>query len=411
MFSVNISTQYILPLSVLMVKIVRFIAVFYFMSLVVPEDFVKWVLISLILQYSLFLQLGVPAPTSRELSIAYGKGDLKKVLHFSTLSIQIFLIASLALYLFINFFYLEENGYKVFWYVTTSHGSALLVMQARATFQNYKVIISQCLECLIICIGLFYLDSSNPLESLINIYLIAAILTCLICFPSLKISGLVLKLYRVFSKEIIELLKFSLPLLMFTFFMLFKSTWDILAINYYEIKNSSLYVSSNILSDCIRILSSLLSMVFVPYMAKKYGECDESISVDLLLELKRYQFFSILTFVLITLALYPTLYFGINYYYPEYINVIDIFFIRTVAVLIGILSLPRLLFLTTIRQTHVVNLIMVACILVGLFLTIFLKSFFDIFYTMTLSILMSNLLCYVITNIYTKKVIDKQQFS
>lgn len=408
MLNFNISSQYTLPVSILIVKIARFTAVFYFMGIVAPEDFSKWILINLILQYSLFLQLGFPGPTSRELSIAYGKHDLKAVSRITILSLQVFLIASIVFYLLLDFFYLKENFTHVFWYVTISHASALLVMQARATFQNYKVIISQCIECLIIFIGLFYLNSSNPLESLINIYLVAGFLSCIILFPKIRITLLALKIYSAFGKEALKMLKYSWPILLFTLFMLFKSTWDILLVNYFEIENSSSYISSNILGDCIRIIISLLSMVFLPYMAKKYGEASESISAELIAELKRYQSVSLLAFVFIAVALYPILYYGSNYYYTEYMNSIDIFFIRTIAVLFGILSVPNLLFLSTIRLPNISNLIVISSILIGLLLTIFLKDVFGIFYTMPLSILISNLICYILSNVYIRNLKEKQ---
>ena len=261
---------------------------------------------------------------------------------------------------------------------------------------------------MIIFIGLFYLNSSNPLESLINIYLLAGVLSCIILLPKIRINLLALKIHRVFDKKTLEMLKFSLPLLLLTFFMLFKGTWDILAINYFEIKNSSLYVSSNVLSDCIRIVTTLLSMVFLPYMAKKYGQGNESITEDLVKELKRYQFFSILTFVFIALATYPILYFG-SQYYIEYSNSIDIFYIRTIAVALGVISMPSIVFLSTIRRPNVSNLIIISCILIGLLLTIILKDYLDIFYVMSLSILISNLLCYLISNIYIKNLLNKYQ--
>ena len=56
-------------------KIIRLVGVLVFMKLADPTEFSVWITCSLILQFSVFLQLGVPGPACRECSIAIGKND------------------------------------------------------------------------------------------------------------------------------------------------------------------------------------------------------------------------------------------------------------------------------------------------------------------------------------------------
>lgn len=410
MKSMETSSKYLIPVSSLMSKIARFLAVFYLMSLIPSEEFAKWILISLILQYSLFLQLGVPTPTSRELSISYGKGNFNEISYLSSASLQVFFIASFLLLLLINLFYQGPYSLKVFYFVTFSHASALLVMQARSTFRNYRVILSYLMEFFIIMIGLFFMDKNNPIENLINIYIIAAIASCLICLPHLTVLRQVFELGIFFNKKLKRLIIYAFPLLIFSFLMLFRGTWDILYVNSLRLEDSSIYISSNILGDCIRIIATLISMVFLPYLAKIFGEFNEKISKSLLKELRRYELFTLFISIFILLTLYPLLYFASNIFYPEYVSSINLFFLRTSAILFGIMSIPRLLFLNTIRKPIISNLIVVLSILAGIFMMFIIKDFLSIYYSMTLSIFFSNTICLIFVITYSKYFIIGKEY-
>ena len=400
-------SRYVLPVSTLISKVARFIAVFYLMSLLEPEKFSEWVLISLILQYSIFLQLGIPAPTSRELSIAFGKKDVVKIVSVSSLSLQVFLVSSVVLYFIINHFYSESYSSKLFWYVSLSHGGALLCMQARSTFQNHKVIISHFLEALIILIGLAYMGKVNPLQNLITIYLIVGFMTCLICFPALNVLKATLSFFTINIPALIKLLKFAIPLTVFTFLMLFKSTWDILGVKYFEIEGSAIYISSQIFSDYVRILGALVAMSYVPYMAKTFGENQERISKSLLSELHSYQLVSVSIFFISIISLYPIMYFGTSYFYPRYSNVTSLYFLRTIAVLFSIVSLPRLLFLITIRKTLIGIIIVSGSILIGGLTAFVFSYYFSLYVALSYAIMLSNISCFFITYFWTQRIIDQ----
>jgi hypothetical protein len=407
MFNTHGLSRYVLPVSALLSKIARLVAVFYLMSLLEPEKFSEWILISLILQYSLFLQLGIPAPTSRELSIAFGKKDVVKIVSVSSLSLQVFLISSAVLYFIISHFYSESYSSKLFWYVTLSHGGALLCMQARSTFQNHKVIISHFLEALIILIGLAYMGRVNPLQNLITIYLIAGFMTCLVCFPPLNVVKATLSFFTINIPALIKLLKFAMPLLAFTFLMLFKSTWDILGVKYFEIEGSTIYISSQIFSDCVRILSALIAMVYVPYLAKTFGGHQERISESLLSELHRYQLVSVSIFFTGVIFLYPIMYFGASYFYPEYSHVTSLYFLRTIAVLLSIVSLPRLLFLITIRKPLIGIIIASGSILIGGLSAFVFSYYFSLYSALSYALMLSNIACFFITHFWTQRIIDR----
>ena len=103
--------------------------------------------------------------------------------------------------------------------------------------------------------------------------------------------------------------------------MLFKSTWDILGVKYFEIEGSAIYISSQIFSDYVRILSALVAMSYVPYMAKTFGENQERISKSLLSELHRYQLVSVsIFFIDVGLCLFCIK----NNWFEEWLNFISI---------------------------------------------------------------------------------------
>ena len=166
-------------------------------------------------------------------------------------------------------------------------------------------------------------------------------------------------------------------------------------------------ISSQIFSDCVRILSALVAMVYVPYLAKTFGGNQERISESLLSELHRYQLVSVSIFFIGVIFLYPIMYFGASYFYPEYSHVTSLYFLRTIAVLLSMVSLPRLLFLNTIRKPLISIIIASGSILIGGLSAFVFSYYFSLYSALSYALMLSNISCFFITHFWTQRIIDR----
>ena len=396
--------RYAVPASFLISKISRLIAIFYLMSLLAPQYFSDWITISLILQYSLYLQLGIPVSSSRELSISIGRKDTNAKIAFSVMPIQFLFLASLLLFIILRNFYHEENFYIIFSYITISHLSALLLTLARSKFQNNKVVIANSIDAVIVVLGIMLWSLSNPIQSILLTYIVAGFFVSLICLPSWEIIKEILMLNSIKIKKFLYLIKLSLPLVIFNILVLFRSSWDILLLKFfYTLDGEAGYISSQIFIDSIRILSSLLAIFYIPYLAKIFGENKERISYHSIQELKNFKKLTLIIFILGLTTLYPILIFASNYY-VEYSNLVNIYYFRTIAILLGIISLPNLLFFNTIRKPLLsIKILAVSIILPMPFLCIF-NNFLSLDTILFLMLFISSFLSYFLSEYSLKKV-------
>lgn len=395
--------RHAVPGAFLISKISRFVAIFYLMSLLTPQFFSDWISISLVLQYSLYLQFGIPFSSSRELSISIGKKDHEQQIAFTVMPIQFLFLASTFLLLLLQNFYYKENLYIIFSYITISHLSALLLTMSRSKFQNNRVVIANIIDALIVIIGISFWSRSDPINSILLTYITAGIFVSVICLPSWKVIKGIFKLHNIKILKFIYLIKLSLPLLIFNVLLLLRSSWDILFLKFFYILDGEAgYISSQIFIDSIRILASLLAMFYLPYLAKIFGENKEKISYHLILELKKFKKATLFIFIIGLTTLYPILIFATNYY-VEYSSLINIYYFRTIAILIGIISLPNLLFFNVIRRPLLsIKILCISIILPLPFLGI-LNNFLALETILILILFTSSTLSYFLSEYSLKK--------
>ena len=404
----NELSRYLVPISMLASKVARLFAVFYLMSLIAPIEFSLWITISLIMQYSLYLQMGVPAPTSRELSISYGKKNLNEMISIAALSIQVYIIASIVLFFLILNFYNGDHPIEVFWYVTLSHGAALFLMHNRTTFKNLSVISANFLESLIIFCGIYFFNVKDPILSLINIYIYASIVTILICLPSFSVLKKALSIKYISLSEFKKIFIYAFPLMIFNIFVLFKGTWDIFYIKFLNLKGAEIYISSQIFGNTITILTALIALIFVPHIGRIFGKYNESVTIELINEVKNYEKFSVITFLLGLIMLYPILLLIFNYFLPQYYEFIDIYFLRTIALLLGIIAIPRLVFLNTLRKLYLSNTILCLSVLVGIVSYQVIILILSTHISFILAVFISNLFCFISSVQVSSRVINSE---
>ena len=392
-----------LPGSFLISKIARFIAIFYLMSLLSPQHFADWITISLILQYSLYLQFGVPVSSSREVSISVGKKDREMEVLFSIMPIQFLFLATILLLIFLQAFYYQENLYLVFIYIFISHLSALLLTLARSKFKNGKVIFSNILDSFIVIIGMMLWSGSDPIQSILLTYIAAGFFVACICCPSLEITTKLFKFKEIDLFKFLDLIKISLPLLIFNLLILFRSSWDILLIkSFYSFDGATAYITSQVFIDSIRILTSLLAMFYIPYLAKIFGEDNEKISQHSFLELRNFKRVTFLIFILVAITFYPFLIFASGYFI-EYSNMVDIYYFRTISVLLAIIALPNLLFFNTIRKPTLSLQILLFSFILPIPLIFILDSFLTLDKIFILILFISSLVtCLLSENFFRK---------
>jgi len=396
--------RYAVPAAFAFSKLSRFVAIFYLMSLLAPQYFSDWITISLILQYSLYLQLGIPVSSSRELSISIGKKDNVMKVAFSVMPIQFLILASIFLFILLQNFYYKENFYIVFSYITISHLSALLLTLARSKFKNNRVVIANILDALIVIIGIIFWSQSDPIQSILLTYITAGIFVSLICMPSMNIIRGIFKLHNIKIEKFIYLIKLSLPLVIFNVLLLFRGSWDILFLKFlYIFDGEAGYISSQIFIDSIRILSSLLAMFYIPYLAKIFGENKEKISNHSILELKKFKKVTLFIFILGLIALYPILMLASNFY-QEYSTMINIYYFRTISILLGIVSLPNLLFFNTIRKPMLSIKILSTSIILPMPFLVILKNFVSIDIVLILMLFISSALSLFLSEYTLKKL-------
>ena len=391
--SLNNLSINLIPFAGLINKATRILAVFYLLSVSEPETFSLWATIALILQYSFYLQLGVPFSMTREISIAVGENNQGKKDLIVTASTINLILASIILYLLLSFFGPTYLFLYIFLYLTISHISALFINQARAKFKNYIVIASFLIESLIILFGIFfYFNQNDPLESFILILSLAAFANCIICFPYTEISNIfkssVREIYRVQK----QLLVFGLPLLIFSVILLFCTTWDLIVIQYIS---PSLYISYSsvfFFGNSVKIFGALVGMLFLPVMAREFGRSGTIDSVVMMQKFREYRSYILYSFVLFLLFFYPVLLFLTKNILHEYQHLTNIIMFRTTAIFLGLVAIPYLHLFNTLRKTRLSIFIIVASTLFGLFMATLCSSFLTLEVSFVIAHLFSSLL-------------------
>tara|TARA_B100001250_G_C19815382_1_gene798026 strand:- start:3852 stop:5072 length:1221 start_codon:yes stop_codon:yes gene_type:complete len=403
----NLSVN-LIPIAGFINKATRILAVFYLLSVSEPESFSIWATIALILQYSFYLQLGVPFSMTREISIAVGEDNQsKKDLIVSTSTINL-IFASIILYFLLGFFGPSYLFIYIFLYLTISHASALFINQSRSKFNNYAVIAAFLIESLIIVFGIFfYFNQNEPLLSFIFVLSLAAFFNCIICFPYKEISNIfkssIGEIYRVEK----QLLGFGLPLLLFSVILLFCTTWDLIVIQYIS---PSLYVSYSsvfFFGNSVKIFGALVGMMFLPIMAREFGRSGTISSVILMQKFREYRAYIFYSFLLFLLFFYPALTFLTKTILNEYQHLNNIIMFRTTAIFLGLLAIPYLHLFNTLRKTRLSIFIILTSTLFALFLATLCLSFLPFDVSFVIAHLFSSLLMLALCIFHLNKLNEK----
>ena len=400
------------PISGSISKVSRVIASFYFMSMVQPETFSQWASIVLILQYSIFLQLGVPFSMTREISIAIGQNAQDKNVLIARTAIINFLFASVILYILLIISDYEALLSLTFWYVTISHLSALFIAQARSQFKNLNVVAAFITESLIILVGIFfYFNVDNPIESFIQILSLAALATCFVCFPSKDIlSKIKISLINIYKTEL-SLIRLGIPLLLFSFMLLFKDTWDLIAIQYLSPSSYNTYSSVFIFGNGVRIFGALVAMLFLPIMARQFGASGSVQSQALLKDFKMYRLYIGYVFILCLLFFYPLLNFLTEYILEEYKHLIDIIYFRTTAIFLGLNALPYLHLFNTIRKSRISILIILFSTVSSMLSAFIISNFLAMEIVFTISHLITSIMILILCRYYLNNLLKEKIIS
>ena len=102
-------------------QFLRFLSVLIFMTYSSPELYSEWVSIALILQYSLFLQLGSPQAMHREIAISFGNDNRHGINNLISPAIMNYFIATVFLSILLFIFNKSELVIPTLIYISLIH--------------------------------------------------------------------------------------------------------------------------------------------------------------------------------------------------------------------------------------------------------------------------------------------------
>jgi O-antigen/teichoic acid export membrane protein len=397
----------IIPCSFIISKGSKLFAIYFLVSFVSPDEFAEWVFVSLFTQYSFFLQCGMPFSISREISIAFGERRYDYVSNIIINSNQIFIISSLLIPIIYFVLFGFESIFLISSYAVFANLSALIITQARSNFKNKKVAFSQIIEGLIVLFMLYNFQADITVDALIITFLSAAIFSSVFCMPSLKILNKSLNLFKINFSLTKELLISALPLAVFAILMLLRNSWDVIFISMRNIDGADIYVASQIFAEGMRIFIALLAMLYIPYLARSYGAEKLIDNQSIKRELNNFDFICFLTCVIGILVTPILISFILPIMGSLYESYSTLYILKLIAVITILPSIPRLLFLNTIRHPWKSNMIL--CItLIGCFIFVpIFNIYFYLSYSLCISIIFANILCFILSYSFSKQYLIK----
>jgi len=219
---IKLTNQKYIPLAAAFNKFIRFGATFYLMSLVNPNEFANWVSLSLILQYSIFLQLGTANAMARETAIAFGEKNESKINTIMSATLKNYLIASVLLYIILHFVGYEYLFLYSITYFFLTQLSDLVVVNSRSRFKNNKVIFSLIIESIVIILGIIFFLEIYMIKGLLVVFSVGALINIIIHVPYRIVILNALAINKETLKESKYLISQGLPLLIFNILMLLK---------------------------------------------------------------------------------------------------------------------------------------------------------------------------------------------
>lgn len=378
----------------------RFLSVFILMIETSPEIYSQWVTIAIIMQYSLFLQLGSPQAMHREVAILVGKKDeaAKEKIIFSAIVNYLIsmLVVSLLLFIFNN----DKLLVPTIIYISLIHLGNLFLLQTRAKFHIKRAAAAMFIDGLLLFTFALYLIPIHGVLGLIASLCIGSFANIIICFPT-KIFRLVLakKINNIF-KNLFFLVKEGLPLLVFNFLILLKESWDYIFIRFFYIDDYVLYSSSHIFVRGVSVLGSLVGLIFIPLLAKNFGQTNQiynsenkTIIKKLLINLYIGALILISLWYALSDIFVKTLL--INFY-----DSIDIIVYRTITSMLGLTVLPLYFFYNSSRATILSIKFTFASIIISIVIFFIISNFFNIAFSIITSMFIGNLILIVFMSLY-----------
>jgi O-antigen/teichoic acid export membrane protein len=378
----------------------RFLSVFILMIETSPEIYSQWVTISIIMQYSLFLQLGSPQAMHREVAILAGKKDeaAKEKIIFSAIVNYLIsmLVVSLLLFIFNN----DKLLVPTIIYISLIHLGNLFLLQTRAKFHIKRAAAAMFIDGLLLFTFALYLIPIHGVLGLIASLCIGSFANIIICFPT-KIFRLVLakKINNIF-KNLFFLVKEGLPLLVFNFLILLKESWDYIFIRFFYIDDYVLYSSSHIFVRGVSVLGSLVGLIFIPLLAKNFGQTNQiynsenkTITKKLLINL----YIGALILISLWYALSDIF---VKTLLINFSDSIDIIAYRTITSMLGLTVLPVYFFYNSSRATILSIKFTFASIIISIVIFFIISNFFNIAFSIITSMFIGNLILIVFMSLY-----------
>ena len=378
-------------------QFLRFLSVLIFMTYSSPELYSEWVSIALILQYSLFLQLGSPQAMHREIAISFGNDNRHGINNLISPAIMNYFIATVFLSILLFIFNKSELVIPTLIYISLINLGNLFLLQSRARFEIKRSSLAMLLDgfLLIFCSLIFV--PKYGIVGLILSLCVGSIANILICFP-----------YSIFthhvSRNLIDkslyLLKEGIPLLLFNFLVLIKDTWDFVLIRFFYFNEFTIYSASHIFVRGISIFGSLMGLILIPLIAKNFGSSNQLYNTQNILIIKKLTFYLLFTIILLSLIWIPIsdLFlknFLSNFYYSK-----DIIAYRTISGFVGLLILPFYFFYNSSREPLIAIKYTILSIIISFLTFLLLSLFIDISMSLIISLLTTNIILFVLISSY-----------
>jgi len=389
-----------LPIASLINQILRFASIFLLMSLTSPETYSGWVTITLIMQYSLFLQLGGPQAMHREIAIAKGNNDYNYIAKLTISSLYNYIFATILLLTLLVVFHYEYLLIPTFIYIFLVHLGNLFLLQARASFKIKRASLAILFDGIILITSAMLLVPKYGIMGLLVSLSLGALMNILICYPKeLLFTG-----RPIFKKFVIEdsrkLIKHGIPLLVFNFLFLLRDSWDFIFIKIFYANEYVEYVSSHVFGRGVSVIGSLIGLVFIPIMARNFGKTQQMYNIKNFEIIKKIVTYLALAFIIFTLLWFNFSSFLIINFLPDFYESLDVITYRTISVFFSLLILPYYFVFNSSRNPSITIRSTILSIFFSFILFIVLSNYLTIAVSMISAMFISNIALFIFLSLY-----------
>ena len=378
-------------------QLLRFLSVFIFMTYTSPEIYSEWVSIALILQYSLFLQFGSPQAMHREIAISFGNNDKEGIYNLISPAIINYMFATVLLSILLFFFNKGELVIPTLIYISLINIGNLFLLQARAKFETKKSSLAMLLDGLLLIIFSLILIPKYGIIGLLSSLCIGSLANIIICFPygTLKYN----RTYNLFLNSF-YLLKEGAPLLLFNLLVLIKDSWDFVFVRIFYLDEFILYSSSHIFVRGISIFGSLMGLILIPLIAKNFGSSKQIYNIENQFIIKKLSFFLFFVIIILSFLWIPLSDLFLKNFLNNFYDSKDIITYRTISGLTGLLILPFYFFYNSSRQPLIAIKYTFLSIVISVITFLLTSNFIDVSKSLIISLLVSNILLFVLMSLY-----------